>query len=121
MRAAARVRDALDERAAVGELDRHSRLPAYPNVSTVVENGRPAGFAFDAWTALLTPKGTPASIILQINKAVAAALDEADIRQRLTTFGYEAWPFLPAETGKALEAEMGRYADIIRSANISFD
>jgi len=98
-----------------------ARLPAYPDVPTVAENGGPAGFTLDAWTALLAPQGTPVSIIAQINQAVAAALGEADIRQRLVTFGYETWPMQPAEVSKVIEAETSRYAGIIRSANISFD
>ena len=98
-----------------------TRLPAYPDVPTIAENGGPAGFTLDAWTALLAPQGTPASIIAQINQAVAAALGEADIRQRLVTFGYETWPMQPAEVSKVIEAETSRYASIIRSANISFD
>ena len=98
-----------------------ARLPAYPDVPTVAENGGPAGFTLDAWTALLAPQGTPVSIIAQINQAVAAALGEADIRQRLVTFGYETWPMQPAEVSKVIEAETSRYASIIRSANISFD
>jgi len=98
-----------------------TRLPAYPDVPTVAENGGPADFTLDAWTALLAPQGTPASIIAQINQAVAAALSEADIRQRLVTFGYETWPMQPAEVSKLIEAETSRYASIIRSANISFD
>ncbi|HYK16162.1 MAG TPA: tripartite tricarboxylate transporter substrate-binding protein, partial [Burkholderiales bacterium] len=98
-----------------------TRLPAYPDVPTVAENGGPASFTLDAWTALLAPQGTPASIIAQINQAVAAALGEADIRQRLVTFGYETWPMQPAEVSKVIEAETSRYAGIIRSANISFD
>jgi tripartite-type tricarboxylate transporter receptor subunit TctC len=98
-----------------------SRLPAYPDVPTVTESGGPAGFALDAWTALLAPQGTPAAIIDQINKAVAAALAEPDVRQRLDTFGYEAWSMQPAEMAKLIEAETSRYAGIIRNANISFD
>jgi len=98
-----------------------ARLPAYPDVPTVAENGGPAGFTLDAWTALLAPQGTPVSIIAQINQAVAAALGEADIRQRLVTFGYETWPMQPAEVSRVIEAETSRYAGIIRSANISFD
>jgi len=98
-----------------------TRLPAYPNVPTVAENGGPANFSLDAWTALLAPTGTPPAIVAQINQAVAAALSEADIRQRLETFGYEAWPMQPAEMTKLMQAETIRYADIIRSANISFD
>ncbi len=98
-----------------------ARLPAYPDVPTVAESGGPAGFTLDAWTALLAPQGTPPSIVAQINQAVAAALGEADIRQRLVTFGYETWPLAPADMKSTLEAETGRYAGIIRSANISFD
>lgn len=98
-----------------------ARLPAYPDVPTVIENGGPAGFTLDAWTLLLAPQGAPAGIVTQINKAVAAALGESDIRQRLVTFGYEAWPMQPAEISRVLAAETSRYAAIIRAANLTFD
>jgi tripartite-type tricarboxylate transporter receptor subunit TctC len=98
-----------------------ARLPAYPDVPTVVENGGPAGFTLDAWTLLFSPQGTPPEIVAQINKAVAAAINEDDIRQRLVTFGYEAWPMQPPEITRSLAAETSRYAGIIRAANISFD
>jgi tripartite-type tricarboxylate transporter receptor subunit TctC len=98
-----------------------TRLSAYPDVPTVAENGGPANFVLDAWTALLAPAGTPPAIVTQISQAVAAALAEADIRQKLATFGYEAWPMPPAGMIKLIEAETIRYADIIRAANLSFD
>ena len=98
-----------------------ARLPAYPDVPTVAESGGPTGFALDAWTSLLAPNGTPPEIVAQINKAVAAALGEADIRQRLATFGYEAWPMPSADMSKLIETETSRYSTIIRNANISFD
>ena len=98
-----------------------TRVPSYPDVPTVAENGGPAEFSLDAWTALIAPAGTPPAIIAQINKSVATALGESDIRQRFTTFAFESFPLSPAQTAKLMETETHRYADIIRGANISFD
>lgn len=98
-----------------------ARLPAYPEVPTVPEAGGPAGYTLDAWTATLAPRGTPQSIVMQVNKAIAAALAEPDMRPRLVAFGYEAFPMSPADMTKLIEAETRRYAAIIRAANISFD
>lgn len=98
-----------------------SRLPAYPDVPTVPENGGPAGYTLDAWTGILAPAGTPAALVERLNKSINAAMQESDLRPRLTIFGYEPFPMAPAEMGRLMERETKRYAAIIREANLKFD
>jgi len=97
------------------------RLPAYPDVPTVPQSGGPAGYTLDAWTAVMAPAGTPPVIVGLLNKAINAAMQEADMRPRLTVFGYAAFPLSPAETGRLIDSETRRYADIIRANNLTFD
>ena len=42
------------------------RLPALPDVPTMLENGY-SGFPATSWTGVLAPAGTPASIVSKLN------------------------------------------------------
>jgi tripartite-type tricarboxylate transporter receptor subunit TctC len=97
------------------------RLATFPDVPTVAESGGPTGFEVAAWTGLLAPKGTPKAIVDQINRDVAKAIAEPDVRERFAGFGYEAWPLSPAQTSAAMEADVHRYADTIKRLNLQLD
>jgi tripartite-type tricarboxylate transporter receptor subunit TctC len=97
------------------------RLPNYPDVPTVSEAGGPAGFEVAAWTGLLAPRGTPRAILEKINRDVAQAVQEPDIRERFAAFGYQAWGISPAETSAAMAAEVRSYADTIKRLNLRLD
>jgi tripartite-type tricarboxylate transporter receptor subunit TctC len=97
------------------------RLAAYPDVPTVAESGGPAAFEVGASTVMLAPRGTPKAIVDQINADVLKVVAEPEVRERFAAFGYEAWPLTPAETGAAMEADVKRYADIIKRLNLQLD
>lgn len=98
-----------------------ARLPAYPEVPTVPQSGGPSGYTLDAWTAVIAPAGVPSPVIAMLNKSIGDVMQEPEMRQRLTVFGYEAWPMSPADTGRLIESDTKRYAKIIREANLKFD
>jgi tripartite-type tricarboxylate transporter receptor subunit TctC len=62
------------------------RSPALPNVPTTKEAGLPA-LQITAWNALFAPKGTPAPIVAKLNAALGQALDDENVRKRLTDQG----------------------------------
>ncbi|HUL93381.1 MAG TPA: tripartite tricarboxylate transporter substrate binding protein [Burkholderiales bacterium] len=97
------------------------RLAAFPDVPTVAESGGPAGFEVAAWTGLLVPKHTPKAIVDQVNRDVAKAVAEPDVRERFASFGYEAWPLSPARMSAAIEADVRRYADTIKRLKLQLD
>jgi tripartite-type tricarboxylate transporter receptor subunit TctC len=97
------------------------RMAQYPDVPTVGEAGGPAGFEVKTWVALYAPSGTPKPVIERINGDIAKALSEPDIREKLTTFGFEPWTGAPAEVSKAQEADLRRYAEVVKNAKISLD
>jgi tripartite-type tricarboxylate transporter receptor subunit TctC len=97
------------------------RLAAFADVPTVGEAGGPAGFEVAAWTGLLAPKGTPKAIVEQINRDVAKAVAEPDVRERFAGFGYEAWTLSPAAMTAAMEEEVRRYAGTIKRLNLQLD
>src|SRR5471032_1658360 len=66
------------------------RLPQLPDTPTLIEQGL-KGADVDMWYGLFAPKGTPAEIVMRLNKDVAAILDAPDARQV-----FEAQGLLPA-------------------------
>ena len=62
------------------------RDPAVPQVPTATEAGL-SGFRIAAWTGLFAPRGTPEPIVAKLNAAVSRALDQSELRTRLTDLG----------------------------------
>ena len=96
------------------------RLPGFPTVPTVAEQGYP-GFAITEWLALLAPAGTPAPILDQVAAAVATALSDPGVQQRLPALG-----MLPAAAGRAaldsfLAQQRVAMAALIKAENIRLD
>ena len=61
------------------------------------------------------------AIVEQLNRDVAKALAEPDVRERFGGFGYEAWPLSPAATAAAMEADVRRYAGTVKRLNLQLE
>jgi tripartite-type tricarboxylate transporter receptor subunit TctC len=96
------------------------RLAAAPTIPTVDEAGLP-GLYVSIWFALWAPKGAPKDIVGKLNAAVAGALAEPAVRQRLADLGQEIAPReqqTPEALGAYHKAEIDRWWPIIKAANI---
>jgi tripartite-type tricarboxylate transporter receptor subunit TctC len=97
------------------------RHPAFPEVPTVAESGGPAGYELTGWTAVAAPKGLPKAVADKIQKDIEAALSEPDMKERYNTFGYEAFPTTREQFESFVQAESGKYAEVVRRAKASLD
>src|SRR6266478_3369622 len=79
-----------------------TRLAAAPDIPTVDEVGLP-GFYISVWRGLFAPKGTPKEVIAKLNAAVADALSDETVRQRLADLGQDV-PSRDEQTPDALGA-----------------
>jgi tripartite-type tricarboxylate transporter receptor subunit TctC len=93
------------------------REPTVPEVPTVAEAGVP-GYEFTIWFALFAPTGTPQPIITRLNQEIVKALAEPDMRKKLAATGVNAESSTPAQLGKHLQAEVAKWAKIIKAAGI---
>jgi len=96
------------------------RLAAAPTIPTVDEAGLP-GLYVSIWFALWAPKGTPKDMVAKLNAAVAGALADGTVRQRLADLGQEIAPReqqTPEALGAYHKAEIDRWWPIIKAANI---
>jgi tripartite-type tricarboxylate transporter receptor subunit TctC len=98
----------------------NSRLAAAPDIPTVDEAGLP-GFYLAPWHGIWAPKGTPSGVIGNLNAAVADALADPTVRQRLLDLGSDIPP-REQQTPQALrafhKAEIEKWWPIIKAANV---
>lgn len=64
------------------------RLPSFPNVPTIAEQGVPQ-FSYYPWFGLMAPAGTPKAVIQKLNEAMRATAASDDIRQYMAKEGSE--------------------------------
>jgi tripartite-type tricarboxylate transporter receptor subunit TctC len=96
------------------------RSPALPDVPTIAESGVP-GFDCAAWFGLVGPAGMPPELVQQINTAVHKVLARPDVQKKLMDQGLELTPDSPAEFRKTLQAEMTKWAGVIKQAGVNPD
>jgi tripartite-type tricarboxylate transporter receptor subunit TctC len=93
------------------------RVAALPDVPTVAEAGVP-GYSALQWYGLLAPAGTPKEIIDKLQAAVAEALRLPDVRERLAQDGAEPVGGPSADFTALIKADLEKWSNIARTANI---
>jgi len=95
------------------------RLPAAPDLPTLAEQGFPVEGG--TWLAVMGPSGLSPAVISQVNRAVNAALDTAELRDTLIKLGVEPLGAQPAEVQQKMDAESQRWGAVIRTAGVQLD
>jgi tripartite-type tricarboxylate transporter receptor subunit TctC len=91
-------------------------LPLLPDVPTAGETV--AGFEFGSWYGLVVPKGTPAEVREKVRAAMAEALTDPGVKQKLGDLGLDLFDEGPEEFGKFLAAEVATMKEIVKTAGI---
>jgi tripartite-type tricarboxylate transporter receptor subunit TctC len=98
----------------------NTRLGSALDIPPADEAGVP-GLHVSSWSGLWAPKATPKTVVARLNAAVADALADAGVRQRLAEIGQEIFP-REQQTPEALaafqKAEIEKWWTIIKAANI---
>ncbi|NEW97033.1 tripartite tricarboxylate transporter substrate-binding protein [Rhodopseudomonas sp. BR0G17] len=92
------------------------RDPVVPDIPTAREAGLP-GFQVGAWTGLFAPRGTPEPIVAKINAAVSRALDQSDVRTRLTDLGAlvpRPEQRAPVVLAQLVQDEINRWEEVVK-------
>jgi tripartite-type tricarboxylate transporter receptor subunit TctC len=92
------------------------RLEILPDLPTMAE----AGFPVDAsyWFGLVAPAGTPPAIVAKLEGALEKVLEMPDVRKRLTEMGAVITPMKSKEFGDYINAEIVKWADIVKKAGV---
>ncbi len=96
------------------------RLDVLPDVPTYAELGYAQ--ANDAsWFGLVAPKSTPAAQVQRVQQAVAQAVQEPAVRERLAGQGLYASGTTPAEFSAQIEREIAKMKEVAAHAKIKLD
>lgn len=100
-----------------------NRLSALPNVPTLNEQGF-KGFEVKVWHGMYAPKGTPAPVLEKLNAALRVTMQDPMVAQRLADLSSDIAPMdkiSPAGLKTHLEAEINKWAPVIKKAGIYAD
>jgi tripartite-type tricarboxylate transporter receptor subunit TctC len=94
------------------------RMAELPDVPTLQELGVP-GFEAQAWWGMLAPAGTPDEIVNKMNAAVAKALQERVVKDRLQQMGVAIAASSPSETDRFIKKEADTWGKVVRDNHIT--
>lgn len=102
---------------AIGNPQRSDLVPGVP---TMAEAGLP-GYDAYSWAAFVAPAGVPRDVAARLSADIGRALASPDVAQRLKDAGAEAAPTTAEGMGQLLKAEIGKWARVVKAANITAD
>ncbi len=88
-----------------------------PEVPTMIESGLP-GFEAVGWYMVMAPARTPAPVLSRLQVALAEALAQPAVRERLTGDGAEVVASRPEEAKRFLAAEIERWGTVVKAAGL---
>jgi tripartite-type tricarboxylate transporter receptor subunit TctC len=91
--------------------------PQLPGVETVAAQGVP-GFSALSWWGVIAPAHTPPEIVKRMNEELNKALKNPQVAQSLTEQGIEIVGGPPAELDKFVQAEIAKWAAVVKENGI---
>lgn len=96
------------------------RSPLLRDVPTFTEAGYPK-IDISAWFAVMAPAGTPAPVLDTLNQHVVAALQSAELRQKIIDAGFSVSGTSRADTDRMLRSEAQRWAAVVKASGFKGD
>ena len=93
------------------------RVAGLPDVPTFAEQGIGHQEA-DTLTGLVAPAGTPKAIVDLLQREIAAAVVQPDVRERITKLGFKAVANTPDQFGERIRLEMDKWGKVVRDAKL---
>ena len=97
-----------------------ARSPAAPDLPTVAESGLP-GYEAIAWNGLLAPAGTPKDVVATLNAELKRTLELPEIRERFAAQGFGAAWSPPANYSAFIQAELAKWAKVVKASGATVD
>jgi tripartite-type tricarboxylate transporter receptor subunit TctC len=94
------------------------RTPLMAALPTIAESGV-AGYEAGTWYGMLAPRATPAGIVNQLNRQIAAALDSADMMKHLQSQAFDPMPSTPRRFADYLRSEIKKWGHAIKEAGVT--
>lgn len=98
---------------AVSSAKRNALVPDWPTLSEEIP-----GYDIAAWFAMVGPKGVPKDVVDKLQTATAAALGNPDLSQKFGTAGITPMFMPPDELKGFIAAEIIKWKQLVKDANI---
>lgn len=97
-----------------------ARSSLLPNLPTLAEAGI-AGVEASSWFALFAPTGTSEPILARLRSEVEKALAKPEVKERLAKLGAEPRKMDGATLTRFIDAELARWAEVVRKSGAKVD
>ena len=97
-----------------------ARSDVMPDVPTLTEAGVP-GYEATIWLGIMAPRGTPQPVVDRLNEAISKIVGTPEIKQQWSRQGAVPMVMNPAAFARYLNEDIGKWAGVIKSANIKLD
>jgi tripartite-type tricarboxylate transporter receptor subunit TctC len=95
------------------------RFPSVPDVPPAADSGVLPGYDVTTWYGVFAPAGTPPAVVAKLNKVLNEALQEDDVKTRMTAVGVLVKGSTSDEFGKFLANEYQRWDKVREAAGIA--
>lgn len=96
------------------------RSPAAPDVPTIAEQGV-KDCEISEWNALLAPAATPPDIVKRLSEEIARIQRDPEIKAKFADVGAESIGSTPQELAAFMAAEMKKWAEVVKAADIKIE
>jgi len=96
------------------------RSQALPDLKTLGEQGI-AGVEAYTWAGLYAPGGTSVAIVNRLNAELMKALKDPEVAKKITDLGYDIAPSTPAELAAHTAAELKKWTEVAKAADVKPD
>ncbi len=97
-----------------------ARVAALPELPTFAEQGL-TGQEADTLTGIVVPAGTPQEIVDLLQKEIAKAVAQADVKGKLETLGFIPVASTPEEFGARIKSEIEKWGKVVRDAKLRIE
>ena len=96
------------------------RMPALPDIPTMIEAGVP-DYEAESWFGVFAPAGTPNGVIAKLNAAIVEILQTPEMKQRLSDQGAEPVGNTSAQFAVYVKEEMAKWAKVVNASGARVD